>query len=131
MSDFQQYLLPSGRGIRVKELSSSAKDRVTKNAAKLAGKDASVIDFRMCELHEGVVAMLDSVTVDKFPTNESIISADVKWKNVNPGELADNYDKYFSAKDDTVLSNIYRKLHEVTVDELEAISLKVLTVSKD
>ena len=127
--DFYQYLLPSGRGVRVKELSPSKKDHVTKNAAKLSGKDASVVDFRMCELHEGVVAMLSEVTVDKGLGD--LLLPEVKWKSTNPGDLDDNYDSYFSSKDDTVLSNIYRKLHEVTFDELEAISLKVQMVTKD
>ncbi len=130
--DLNQYLLPSGRGVRVKELSPSAKDIVTKKAAKLSGKDASIVDFRMCELHEGVVAMLKEVTVNRdCKTVEDLLSKEVKWKDVNYSDLDEKYDEYFSSKDDTVLSNIYRKLHEVTFDELESISLKVQTVTRD
>jgi len=130
--DYYQYLLPSGRGIRLKELSPSVKDKVTKNAAKLAGKDSSIVDFRMIELHEGVVAMLKEVTINKeYKSQEDLLSADVKWKNVNSSDLDEKYDEYFTSKDDTVLSNIYRKLHEVSMDELESISLKVQLVTKD
>jgi|ERR1041385_4699221 hypothetical protein len=127
--DLLQYRLPSGRGVRVVELTATEKDAVTLDAAKQVGKDASVADFRVTEIHYGVSRMIKQVSDKKYDTMEALLAPDVKWKDTDPGDLEDNYDKYFTAKDDAVLSAIYRKLHEVSADEIEAIAGKALPIS--
>lgn len=128
--DLHQYLLPSGVGIGVVELFPSEKDKLTKDLAHTIGKDASVLDFRVSEMREGVLSMLKFYTKAKFKKPEDLLSLTEKdWVEVDKLSLEDSYDKVFTAKDDAVLCAIYKRLHEVSLDEIESIVGKARTVS--
>ena len=112
--DLYQYTLPSKRQVRVKVLTPTEKDVATKVAAKVAGMDASVVDFRLSAIRECVYAMIHQVMTDEE-----------KWLSFE----SDMYDTYFTAKDDEILSGLYRRLHEVSSEDLEAIAGKAQMVS--
>lgn len=127
--DYFLYQLPSGRGVCCVELFATEKDSVTLDAAKQVGKDASVADFRLTEIRVGVHRMIKKVSDKRLDKGVDLRSPDIKWKEVDLEDLEDNYDKYFSAKDDAVLAGLYRKLHEVNFEEIEAIAGKAVQVS--
>lgn len=127
--DGYAVLLPSGRGVRLLELLASERDEVMKNAAKIVDKDATVADYRLQQVKEGVNKMIKAVTVKKSLKQEDLVSPDTKWVDVNPLDLEDDYDTYFTAKDDGVLAAIYHKLHEVSLSDVEAITSKMQPVS--
>lgn len=137
MAQIYQALLDAngctGRGVRFKHLTPSERDTMSRKAATLAGKEATIYDLRMLEFREGVKAMLHSVTRETSLTFEQAQAG--AWQKLDahslemPGEL--NYDTLFNAKDDAVLTALYRRAHEVSVAEIEAIAGKALPVSVD
>jgi len=128
--DLIQYLLPSGRGVRVVELFPSEKDDVERKSAHEIGKDGTFSDLRLAMLRRGVYQMVKQVTASNGTKKaEDLLSPDTKWKVVDLSDLEDNYDKYFTSKDDAVLGRIYHKLHEISADEIDAIVGKAQTVS--
>lgn len=130
--DVYQVLLPSGRGVRVVELLASEKDKVMRDSAALVGKDASMMDFKLEEIRNGICSMVKEITsVKTYKTADELNADDVKWQSLSKMDVVDNYDEYFSAKDDLVLSSLYRRFHEVSSDDIEAIAGKAQKVSKD
>lgn len=129
----------SGRGVRYRLLPPSERDAVLKKAASAAGEKASGIDMRLTEFREGIKAMLVSVTAETgFTTFEQLAGTaekPTKWEALSaeklelPGPLM--YDALFNAKDDAVLTGLYRRAHEVTQAEVDAIAGKALPVSAD
>ena len=57
------------------------------------------------------------------------LAADLKWKTPKPGDF-DEFGKYFTPKDVAVMEAIFREFHEVTDEELKAITGKALPVSE-
>lgn len=132
VKDLYQLLLPSGRGVRVVELTPTEKDSFTRNAARMVDKGATVADFKLSELREGVMGMIKQVTLGKYKNQEELVATQPKeWKDVDGLDLAQYYDTYFTAKDDHVLTIFYRRLHEVSAEEIEMIVGKAQTVSGD
>lgn len=130
--DLLQYLLPSGRGVRVVELYPSEKDESERLAAREVGKDATLGDLTLSAMRRGVNRMIKFVTVDKgHKKPEDLLDSAVKWKEVTLADLDDSYDEFFTAKDDSVLCYLYRKLHSVSSDDIDAIVGKEQMVSAD
>lgn len=130
--DLYQYLLPSGRGVRLTELSPTEKDESERSVARELGKDAAFGDFTLSAIRAGIVRMVRFVSKDKgYKKPEELLDSKVSWVEVDLGDMDENYDKYFSAKDDSVLSHIYRKLHVASMDDIEAIVGKEQMVSTD
>lgn len=130
--DVYEVLLPSGRGARLVELLPSEKDKVMRDSASLVGKDASMMDFKLEEIRNGVCTMIKELTTTKgHKSSDELRAEGIKWREVSKMDIVDNYDEYFTAKDDLVLSSLYRRFHEVSMDEIDAIAGKVQKVSKD
>lgn len=128
--DLYQYRLPSGRGVRLVELLPSERDESERNAARELGKDATLGDLTLSAMRAGVTRMIKFITEQtSFKTPEELMAPSVKWKEVGLADLDENYDEYFTSKDDNVLCHLYRRLHVVTSDDIESIVGKEQMVS--
>jgi hypothetical protein len=119
----------SGRGIRFKALGPSDHEKLSLDAAILVGGDATMLTLKRTEWAMGVKRMLTEVTVEGGYNQETLLGPDVKWKKVTLQDVDGSYDKWFNAKDHGVLTELFRQYHEVSMDDLKAISGKVLAVS--
>ncbi len=117
-----------GRGVQFKLLTPSEIGKVSQNAAKIVGTDATIIDLKKMEWLLGVKAMLCAVTVAKGL--KTIVGKDIKWKELNAMDIDMEYDKLFGGKDSQVLEAVYRQYHEVSQSEVDAIVGKALPVSE-
>lgn len=125
-----QVCLKSGRGIRFAELTPLERDKVLADAAKLVGKEATMLELRGLEHRLGVKAMLKAYTEQSGLTDDDLIKPETKWKKVTIQELDDKYDSIFSAKDHAVLAALYVRYHDVTSEEVDKIVGKALPVSE-
>ena len=119
----------SGRGVRYRTLGPSEMDAVLLVGAKVAGASAGPLEIRVAANREGIKRMLVAVTTQGELTDLS----EAKWSTLDAGALELpgplSYDELVTGKDDGVLSAIYRRLHEPSALEIEAIAGKALPVS--
>ncbi len=122
----------SGRGVRLRHLLASEVDEVTVEAARIAGTDGQ--KFVFTRLREGVGRMVVQVTGERdLPNQDAVLKA--TWKpvtvadlnGVNAASLA--YDALFTAKDDSILCQIFNKWHSAAPAEVDLILGKALPVS--
>lgn len=128
MSVLQYHLSGKGfskRGVRVRELSPEENEGNLLGAAKLVSADATIIDLKSVEWRNGVKLFIVSYT----DPCEDPTAASVKWYKPKPGEF-EELSKLFTAKDVEVLKVIFKELHEVSRDEVDAIRGKALPVSE-
>lgn len=116
----------SGRGIKFRQLSAAEHDAVRTDAAKVIGDAGTMFDLRKAEMRLGAKRMLTAVTVKTGLKQVDILKAE--WQAVNEQVLDEKYEKFFTAKDHSVLCALYHKYHELDASELDDIEKKVLTV---
>ena len=126
----------SGRGVKIRTLSPDERDRASIVAAKVAGKDAQIIEFSTAQLKEFVTLSVVEVTKQSgFKTMDDLMKPDVEWIKVTPAEFAFEgplkYSKLFNAKDDDILGHVVNSLLVASRDEVEDIVGKALMVSED
>ncbi len=124
----------SGRGVRLKVLGLGARAAITEAAAKELGPEGTMMQLRQREAVDGVCAMVVGVTEKTgFKTKADLVAAGdaAGWKKVTFAELVDDSAKYFGAKDMAALANVFRKLHDVTEQEVDDILGEALDVTED
>lgn len=114
----------SGRGVRVEFLDPSQCESLLVANAKLLGPEGTMVDLQVAAQRDGVRLMIREVTVDAGLSE----LGGAKWKSVSLADKPEEYKSYFNAKDDKILTRLYREFHEVTEDEVAAISGKALEV---
>lgn len=107
----------SGRAVRCRELDPMETEENLLSAAKLVSKDATMVELKKVEWRNAIKLMVTEFTE---PCKDPFADG-VKWKKVTAGMLED-LGVYFTAKDLLALESIYQNTHEVTKDELEAIT---------
>jgi hypothetical protein len=134
MSDFELVHLKgfrcSGRAVRFVPLDPTELETVQLLATKEIDATSSVIDLKRHEWKLGVHQMIKQVSLTADPTMDPN-GHDLKWKKVTPAVLDSEYKELFTAKDHQLLVALYRQYHDVTDEEIRAISGKVQTVSGD
>lgn len=116
----------SGRVVRTKPLDPVTAEKVLSAAAKIVGKDATVIELKKCEWRLGVKAFIAEFSE---PTKDPATLTAKQWKKVAADTL-DDMGALFTARDCMVLEALYRDEHEVSQDEVDAIVGKALPVSE-
>lgn len=116
----------SGRAVRLRELDPAEVESNLTNAARVAGKDASIIELKKIEWRNGVKLMVSEFTE---PCPDPFAEG-VKWKKATP-EMLEDLGKYFRTKDVLALEAYYREFHEVMPGELDAISGKAVPVASE
>lgn len=128
---FQTLLPGTGRGLKFRGLPPREHDTLMTEAGKLVGKDSSMIELKRKEWSLGVQKFIHSVTVeDGFKTSDDLRAEAVKWRRVTEQDLDSNFDEWFDAKDYAMMLDLFRQHHEISQDEVAAISGKVLEVSE-
>ena len=158
-SEVYQHVLPSGRGVRVKRLRPRERDQLFLDAATEAGEDATGLEIRFKEVRLGCLRTLVQVTKTadykartETVTNEdgkpekrvtgamdALVAADQEatakggsiWKDISLKTIEDDYDEFFTARDDAALNRIFRLAHELSQADLDMIVGKELAVSTD
>jgi hypothetical protein len=126
----------SGRGVRLRALTPTQVDALLERAATLVGKDATVLDVKLAEWREGVKEMLVAVTKAGALTDPNALQDPATaWEPLDTRkiETVDGWgmDALFTARDMNFLIEVYKRFHEVTKDEIEAIVGKAVKVSAD
>lgn len=122
----------SGRAVKLRQLTPSEKDDVYMSAATQAGEDGK--KFAFIRAREGVTKMLVAVTEPGLQTDEDVAGA--KWSRLSVADLQNPagpmyYDTLFTAKDDDVMCARFRRNHEATQGEVDAIMGKAIEVQED
>ncbi len=122
-----------GRGVRYRQLDPFEHDQVLTDAAKVVGPEATMIELRKQELSMGTRRMICAVTKSGgYAKPDDVLALpETEWKKMSQKDLDEDFTKLFNAKDYNVLRRIYMELHEVSDDDVLAISGKALTVSED
>lgn len=116
----------SGRAVRLRELGPNEVEANLAAAARIAGKDASIIELKKIEWRNGVKLMVAEFTE---PCTDPFAEG-VKWKKATP-EMLEDLGKYFRTKDVLALEAYFREYHEVIPSELDAISGKAIPVASE
>lgn len=131
MSDFELVHLSgfrcSGRAVRFVPLDPAEHEAVQLLATKDIEPSASMLDLKRIEWRLGVHQMIKQVSTEPVTDPNG---ADVKWRKVTPQVLDETYKDLFTAKDHQLLVALYRQYHDVSDEEIKAISGKVQTVSE-
>lgn len=115
----------SGRALRLKPLGPSQVESNLTNAARLVGKDALYFELKKSERRSGIKEMIVEFT---DPVDDPRAEG-TKWRKPTHDQFVD-HDEYFTAKDWAVLESIYSDYHEVSAEEIEAISGKAVPLSE-
>ena len=116
----------SGRGVRFRTLDPVEHEQVMITAGRAIDENASMLELRKVEWRIGVRRMLTAVTKQDGLTEASLATAE--WQPVTEQALDGSYVQLFTAKDNAVLTALYRQYHEISETELDSIAKKVLRV---
>jgi len=123
----------SGRGVRLKAVGPAARDQATLDAAKLAGKDASAIEFGVIVTRELLKASFVAVTQQTgLKTRDDLLKIpETGWQKFTIGELETGaMEEMFTARDYEILRAVIRQLYNVDDDDVDAIMGGALPVSE-
>lgn len=116
-----------GRAVRVEAIDSADIDANLTAAAKLAGKEATVLEIKKIEWRNGVKLLVKEIS----EPCEDVFKLEAKqWKKVTPG-LLDDLRGYFGAKDMQFLEALFREYHDIDQAELDAIMGKAVPVASE
>lgn len=131
MSDFEMVHLTgfkcSKRAVRFEMLDPDMRENIAALAAKEAGPDTSMIEYKRNEWKLGVHQMIRQVSE---PCDDPLDSK-VRWKKYTAETLDEAYKELFTSKDHQILVSLFRQYHDVSDEEIKSIQGKVLTVSVD
>jgi hypothetical protein len=144
--EIKQYALVgmgfSGRCVRMRMIDSSEREDLLQLAAREAGEGATGLEWRSKATRKCVSQMLIAVSKETGLTKEDVfggkgkVPRELTWLPVSPFALEGGvpglkYNDLFTAKDDDFLSRVYRQFHEVTLDEVDEIMGKAVSISDD
>lgn len=116
----------SGRVVRCRELDPTEVEDNLTAAAKLASKDATIIELKKTEWRNGVKRMITEVS---DPTDDPM-KKDLKFRKLSPQQLDEQWASLFKAKDVLLLESVYRDYHEVIPSEVADITGKAVPLSE-
>jgi hypothetical protein len=123
----------SGRGVRVRMLSPSEVAKSDRDGSAVAGPKAGLMDLRAAQQFEGLKRMLVEVTTDAGL--KELQGDAVRWTKVTLQDLdmpgPRHIDVLFTPRDIGALQNIFARLHEVRLDEVDALMGKALDVASE
>lgn len=151
MADLLAAVLPSGVGVRFRDLTPSEGDKVLLAAGKTLTPDSTQADLELAEIKMGLEAMIQQVTAGPCKTKKTPVpilgkknedgsqamtiveEPDVNhpendWKDFDP-DAPGAYDAAFKNKDHSALKQIYVSRNRAFRSEVDAILGKVVTVS--
>ena len=136
-SDTFQILLSakncSGRGVRLKDIGPDGRQEASVSAAKLAGEDATVVEYNALLNRELLKRSLVAVTEKTaFQSVEELLNYPAEgWKKWSLGELeTGKLDALFTSKDSVILSSIMQQIYDASQKEVDAIMGGALPVSE-
>jgi hypothetical protein len=112
----------SGRAVRVQALEPADLEENLTSAAKIVGDQGTILELKKTEWRNGLKRFVVAVSE---PCEDPKAA---KWKKVTPMDL-ENLGDLFGPKDVAVLEQIFREFHEVSPDEIKAITGKAQAVS--
>lgn len=123
----------SGRGVRLKDVGPDGRQDAALNAAKLAGEDATAVEYNALMNRELLKRSLVAVTEEggiKSVKDLLAYPAD-GWKKYTIGELeTGKLDELFTSKDSVILSSIMQQIYDASQKEVDAIMGGALPVSE-
>lgn len=119
----------SGRGVRLRLLDPAEKDRAWLFAAKEVGEGATEADLNLARKREVLCRSIVAVTEKTHLASEALMAGETRWIAVtqqalegrDPTDKEHAFAQLFSAKDADVIANVWRRYHDATVDDVEAI----------
>ena len=114
----------SGRGVRVRDLTSDDVDENMIQATKLLSSEPTALEYQKIVWRGAVKRMVAEIT----EPCADLFAEDVKWRKATP-EMLENLSELFTAKDVTLLQAYYRDTYEVVPSEVEDIVGKAVPVS--
>lgn len=122
----------SKRAVKIRELSAQEMDQCRIDSAKMVGSDATNAEYGIGQQREMNHRAIVSVSKSTLASQNEAVSTE--WTPLTPALLAEGslaYDKLFTAKDDSILSAIVKKMHIASMEEIDSIVGKALMVSED
>ena len=122
----------SKRAVKIRELTSSEVDQCRIDSAKMLGADSTNAEYGIGQQREMNHRAIVAVSKTPLTSQNEVVSTE--WTPLTPLLLAEgacSYDKIFTAKDDSILSAIIKKMHVASMDDIDSIVGKALTVSED
>lgn len=114
----------SRRAVRVQELDPTDAEKNLTDAAKIVGKEATILELKKVEWRNGVKRFV----VEVSDPCDNPMDPSVKWTKLKPGDL-DDPGAFFNTKDMMFLEALFREYHEISADEQDALMGKALPVS--
>ena len=122
----------SGRGVRMRMIDPAEKDRAANNAAQMMGKEATGIEYSAAIERQILLTSIMAVTRQGSLDKESVMTAEWEPMDFSKLELAGSefeYSRLFTAKDDSLLIAISRRMHGVTSEEVDALMGEAIPIS--
>lgn len=123
----------SGRGVRMRVLSSSQRNEIFEQVAVGLGPDATMMKAKVEEGEEGVRTALVAVTKrEGIKTSAELLDVDEDgWMPLTNEHLSQvGWEKYFTTKDVAALTAAYRKFHDVSDAEVNDILGEALALAE-
>lgn len=136
MSNAIQLLLKgtysSRRGVRMRMIDPDEKDRAATNAAKAMGKEATGAEYNGAVERQILLSAIVAVTREGGLDSQSVMTS--AWEPMDFAKLelegSDyQYKRIFTAKDDSLLIAISRRMHGATGEEVEEILGEAIPIS--
>ena len=126
----------SGRGVWMRDLTPSERDKVAVSAAVEVGPGATNTEYGLADIRNCVIRSLLAVTKDAIGEGENLQDLqDSDWIELTPQKLCQDpssqtyYDRLFGSKDDSVLTGVFRRRNLVSSDDIDAILGKAIAAS--
>ncbi len=125
-----QYL--SGRGVRIRMIDPTEKDRAASNAASRMTKESTGMEYNAAVEREILLQAIMAVTKETKLNKETVMTA--TWEPLDFAKLELDasdfqYKKLFTGKDDSLLISISRRMHGATGEEVDAILGEAIPIS--
>lgn len=110
----------SGRAVRVESLDYIAVSKNLDEAVKFVSENSTYGQLKKKEWMLGIAQFVKEVSDPcKDPFDPS-----VKWRKVTVADFEEGFSAFFNAKDMMMLEALYREYHDLTKEELDAITGK-------
>lgn len=122
----------SGRGVRIRMIDPDEKDRAATNAAQTLGKDATGAEYSAAVERQILLTAIVAVTRESRLDEKTVMTA--VWEPMDFAKLELEgsewqYKRLFTAKDDSLLISISRRMHGATGEEVDAILGEAIPIS--
>jgi hypothetical protein len=133
MATILEFKLPSlepvhsGRGVRMRILSPAERDEAYALAGELAGKSPTAVRWEILRLRNGVRRALVACTREGNLDDAALEDPATKWDDLSVQKLEETYDDLFTAADDEILAETFKRYHEITKATVDALLGKAKT----